>query len=163
MPTKHIEVGAECDNRLSQNTGIVHPSMWKDFFLGCSYPATASLQQQVCSFNLRIFYFSLLHKYTMHSHIVVSHDNEDECICCWRRTVKISFHVCLLWAVWTNLYIWIHIYAGTRIGLSQTVALQSAVINLSLRVPYMILKLPLHGHEPAVIDCSEQIILNLFI
>jgi hypothetical protein len=37
----------EDDNRLRQNSGIFHPSIWADFFLGSSNPASASSQQEV--------------------------------------------------------------------------------------------------------------------
>jgi len=41
------------DNRLRQNTGIFHPSIWGDCFLAYSDPAAAnSSQQQVCSLLL---------------------------------------------------------------------------------------------------------------
>ncbi|WVZ95807.1 LOW QUALITY PROTEIN: hypothetical protein U9M48_041523 [Paspalum notatum var. saurae] len=35
----------EGDNRLTQNTGIFHPSIWGDFFLGYSNPVSSSQQQ----------------------------------------------------------------------------------------------------------------------
>ncbi|KAL6864800.1 hypothetical protein ACP4OV_015951 [Aristida adscensionis] len=37
----------EADSRLSQNSGIFHPSIWGDFFLGYSNPAAASSQLQI--------------------------------------------------------------------------------------------------------------------
>ncbi|CAN6358245.1 unnamed protein product [Urochloa humidicola] len=43
-PTRH---GVnEDDTRLNQNAGIIHPSIWGDFFLGYSNPAASSQQQQ---------------------------------------------------------------------------------------------------------------------
>jgi hypothetical protein len=37
----------EGDYRLHQNTGIFHPSIWGDFFLGSSTNPAASSQQEV--------------------------------------------------------------------------------------------------------------------
>jgi hypothetical protein len=64
---KHTRLRLRCcqgsdggdDSRLSQNTGIFHPSIWGDFFLGCSSSpdeAAASSQQKVHFIYLSILY-----------------------------------------------------------------------------------------------------------
>ncbi|CAN6331118.1 unnamed protein product [Urochloa humidicola] len=42
----HPDDEDEADSRLSQNTGIFHPSIWRDYFLGYSNPENSSQKQQ---------------------------------------------------------------------------------------------------------------------
>ncbi|CAN6340312.1 unnamed protein product [Urochloa humidicola] len=42
----HPDDEDEADSRLSQNTGIFHPSIWRDYFLDYSNPENSSQQQQ---------------------------------------------------------------------------------------------------------------------
>jgi hypothetical protein len=45
-PRTEQDLDDEGDSRrLSQNTGIFHPSIWGDFFLGCSSPEASSQQK----------------------------------------------------------------------------------------------------------------------
>jgi hypothetical protein len=47
MERATIHPPGEADSRLSRNTGIFHPSIWRDFFLGYSNPDNSSQQLQV--------------------------------------------------------------------------------------------------------------------